>query len=159
MKPDNRDIALIAHLRSGRKMKVTDISRALQIPATTLYDRLGLIERDLGAKYTTLVEFEKLGYARPIHIGIKTSPTGRDALEAHLMQHPAVNSLYRVNHGYDFLAHLVFKDAGEIRAFLETLQSQFGVEEFTIFETIKELAREKFLSRSIDKGKIPTNRR
>lgn len=144
---DTRDIALLAHLRSGKKRKVTDISRVLNIPATTLYDRLGLLESGLGIKYTALVDFQKLGYMRVVHLCIKAQKENKNRLEQHLLAHKSLNSLVRINHGYDFLAHMVFRDVGELRQFVDDLDARFGAE-IQVFEAIDEIVRERFMSKS-----------
>jgi DNA-binding Lrp family transcriptional regulator len=141
------DLKIISHLRSGRRKKVTEISRDLDIPVTTLYDRLDALKRQANLHHTTLVDFKKLGYKGNIHMGFKVGGNDRDALESYLARHPALNSLYRVNHDFDFLAHLIFKDIEEMKSFLSTLSSEFTLLEVKIFDVVDELKKETFLSK------------
>ena len=142
-----KDVELLAQLRSEGRKKVTEISRELGIPPTTLYDRLSVLESTVGLRHTSLVDFNKLGYMRTVHMGFKVGSDDRDAFGVHIEKHPALNSLYRVNHGFDFLAHLVFRDASEMKEFLESLRQLFDVREVQIFEVIDEVAKERFLTR------------
>jgi DNA-binding Lrp family transcriptional regulator len=143
-----KDVELLAQLRSAGRKKVTEISRELGIPPTTLYDRLSVLESSVGLRHTALVDFNRLGYLRTVHMGFKVGTDDRDAFESHIAKHPALNSLYRVNHGFDFLAHLVFRDANDMKEFLETVQRGFDIREVQIFEVIDEVAKERFLTRN-----------
>ncbi len=141
------DLDIIAHLRSDGRKKVTDISRDLNIPVTTLYDRLDALKRYADIQHTTLVDFKKLGYKSNVHIGFKVGGNDRDALESYLARHPALNSLYRVNHDFDFLVHLVFKDIEEMKSFLGVVRSDFTLLDVKIFDVVDELKKERFLSK------------
>jgi DNA-binding Lrp family transcriptional regulator len=106
-----------------------------------------MLEQGLGIRYTALVDFQKLGYTRVVHLCIKAPKESKDKVEQHLMSHSSLNSLVRINHGYNFLAHMVFRDVGEMKQFVDDLQSRFGAET-QVFEAIDELVRERFISKS-----------
>lgn len=141
------DLNIISHLRSGKRKKITEISRELNIPVTTLYDRLDALKMQADLHHTALVDFKRLGYKCNVHMGFKVGGNDRDALESYLARHPALNSLYRVNHDFDFLAHLVFKDIEEMKLFLGMVSSEFTLLDVKIFDVVDELKRETFLSR------------
>jgi len=140
------DIDIISHLRSGKRRKVTEISRELNIPVTTLYDRLDALKSQANLHHTALVDFKRLGYKGNVHLGFKVGTNDKEALESHLMRHPALNSLYRVNHDFDFLAHLVFHDIDELKLFMEDIRLRFIVLDVKVFDVVDELKREAFAS-------------
>lgn len=144
------DIALISYLRNGSRMKITDISRILNVPVTTLYDRLATLEEETNMHHTALIDFQRLGYKRVAHLIFKVDPEKRDGFEEHIKQHNSLNSLYRINHGFDFLAHMVFRDANEMKEFIEGSEARFGVKEWQVFETIDEIRRENFMAKNTE---------
>jgi DNA-binding Lrp family transcriptional regulator len=144
------DLKLISHLRNNGRKKITDISRDINTPVSTLYDRLGVLETQLRMRPTTLIDFQKLGYKSVVHIGFKVGYDDRKSFEEYLAAHPALNSFYRINHDFDFLAHLVFRDANKLKGFLENINSRFDIQAVKIFEVIDELTKEVFLSKSFE---------
>ena len=143
----DKDLKLIAHLRSDGRKKITEVSRELDTPVSTLYDKLNALEDRISLRHTTLVDFQKLGYKSVVHAGFKVGIDDRGAFEQYLARHPALNSFFRVNHGFDFFANLVFKDANALKLFLEQIKSKFRIEEVQLFEVIDELRKEVFLSK------------
>ncbi|MBU2561357.1 MAG: hypothetical protein KKD17_03590 [Nanoarchaeota archaeon] len=143
------DIDIIVHLRSDGRKKATEISRELGMPVNTLYGRLEALKRQAGIRHTALVDFHKIGYKSDVYMGFKVGTSDRDALQEHLERHPALNSLYRVNHGFNFLAHLVFQDIDGLKFFLSEVNSRFRLQELKLFDVIDELKKESFLSRQV----------
>jgi DNA-binding Lrp family transcriptional regulator len=141
------DLELIKHLRTGRRNKVTEISKSMNIPVTTLYDRLDVLDERFGIHHTALVDFSKIGFKSNVHMGFKVGINDKESFQGFLETHPALNSLYRVNHGYDFLAHLVFKDIDEMKIFLDTANSRFNILSTQVFDVVDEIKKEAFLSR------------
>lgn len=56
-----------------------------------------------------------------------------------------VNSLYRINNGFDFLAEVLCRDINELELFMDTLQLKFKIKDKKTFFIISELKREAFL--------------
>ncbi|MBU0461335.1 MAG: Lrp/AsnC family transcriptional regulator [Nanoarchaeota archaeon] len=140
------DLQLLTHLRKDGRKKVTEISRELNIPVTTLYDRLDALKKQVAMNHTTLVDFKKLGYQSVVHLGFKVGIDNRESFERFLADQPALNSLYKVNHDFDFLVNMIFRDAGELKDFLEEARSRFRIDDIKIFDVVDEVKKEKFLS-------------
>ena len=142
-----KDAEIISHLRNNARKKITHISREMNIPVTTIYDRVRINENKFVKKHVTLLDFSKLGLHAKASIAIKVNRDSRETLQQFLMEHPNVNSLYKTDFGTDFLAETVFRNTGELMNFQEELEEKFKVNDIKIFNVIEELKKEDFLTK------------
>jgi len=142
-----KDAEIIAQLRNNARKKVTKISKEIEIPVTTVYDRLRSHEKKYVHKHVSLLNFSALGLHAKANIAIKVKMDSREELQKYLMEHPNVNSLSKVDFGSDFLAEVVFKDMGEVGNFVEHIEHNYGVINIQIFNVIQELKKEMFLTK------------
>jgi|SRR3989344_9252280 len=136
-----KNLLLLAHLRENARKSLASISKATNIPATTLFDKLKEIE-SLVIKHTTLVDFNQLGYGIRKNIILKGKD--KDKLKQFLINHANTNSVYEINTGYDFMIECVFKDYGSYHKFLNELD-ELSIEK-RVFDIISDNKREGFLS-------------
>lgn len=141
----NSDLKLISYLRRNARQTLTEISKKTRIPISTLYDKLKLHERSVILKHTTLLDFSKLGFNCKANILLKAGREERDKLGSYLKAHPAINNLYKINNGYDFLAEGVFTHVKELEDFMDALEKAFPLEERKTHYVIEDLKREEFL--------------
>jgi DNA-binding Lrp family transcriptional regulator len=142
-----KDMEILAHLRKDARKKVTEISKKLKMPVTTIYDRLKAHnKKGIVKKHVALLDFTKLGYHAAALIALKVANEKRNELRDYLSEHPNVNSLYRINFDHDFLTEVIFEDVSKLQEFIDLLGLKFGVKEPKIFNIIGEVHKEKFLS-------------
>ena len=141
----NSDLKLISYLRRNARQTLTEISKKTRIPISTLYDKLKLHEHSVILKHTTLLDFSKLGFNCKANILLKAGREERDKLGSYLNAHPAINNLYKINNGYDFLAEGVFTHVKELEDFMDALEKAFPLEERKTHYVIEDLKREEFL--------------
>ena len=142
-----KDIEIISHFRNNARKKITQISREMKIPVTTIYDKLRVHEKKFIKKHTTLLDFLKLGLYAKAHILIKPNKLSRNGLHKSLMENPNVNSLCKVNFGSDYLAEVIFKSAADVENFVEELEQMYDVGQAQVFNVIEELKKEEFLTK------------
>ena len=136
-----RDLAIISQLRSDGRMTLTQMSRNLRIPISTLHERLKWLRSSELIKLTALTDFEGLGgFGTRALIAIKVDRDARADVEEFL-KHPRVNSLLRVNNGYTFMIELIMhmRDSGD---FLEDLTVRFRIPKKMGFYVLGEGKRE-----------------
>lgn len=143
---DKKDIVFLTHLRNNARETLTKISKKTHIPISTLYDRLRMHEGSLITKHTTLIDFTKLGYLCKANITIKVDIEDRDAVRTYLLSQNNVNSLYKINNGYDFLIEGVFKHVKEMEDFMEALERKHKVLDKNVYYIIEDLKREAFMT-------------
>ncbi|MFH1850334.1 MAG: Lrp/AsnC family transcriptional regulator [archaeon] len=140
-----KDIEIIAHLRRDGRKKITDIAKDTGIPVTTIYDRVRSHKKRFVKKHTALLDFEMLGLLSKAHLAIKADRDSRLELQMFMQDTPNVNSLYRVNLGYDYIAETVFRNMAELHNFAEQLERDFKCR-VEVFNVVEELKREDFLT-------------
>lgn len=143
---NQKDVKIIAHLRQNARMPLTKMSKATHIPVSTIFDRLRFNENELITKHTSLLNFSKLGYNTRANITIKVERDDKDNLKEFLMKHHSVNSVYKINNGFDFMIEGIFKQINDLEEFIELLESKFQIKDHKTFFVIEDLKREAFLT-------------
>lgn len=143
---NKKDLKIIAHLRQDARMPLTIMSRKTQIPVSTIFDRLKANEKDIITKHTCLLNFEKLGYTIKANITFRVERDDKEALKEFLIKNQAVNSVYKINNGFDFLAECLFRQIKEMDEFMEIIEQKFRINDKQSFFIIEELKREEFMA-------------
>jgi DNA-binding Lrp family transcriptional regulator len=143
----NSDLLFLSFLRQDARRTLTDISKKTRIPISTLYDKLKCQEKDLIMKHTTLIDFAKLGFNCRAKILLSTSRDEKDKLKNYLNEHPCINSLFKINNGFDFLAEGIFLNIKELEEFMENIEQKFRISEKKTFYVIEDVKRECFMAR------------
>src|SRR3989338_7334150 len=141
-----KDILILAALRNDARISLTDISKKTEIPISTIYERVQLFQQKLIRGYTALVDFSLFGFMARATIAIKANHSKKEMLQEYLFVHQNVNSLYRINNGYDYMIECIFKNVKELEEFLDVLDYRFKVKTRDVFYLIDDIKRESFLS-------------
>jgi DNA-binding Lrp family transcriptional regulator len=149
-----KDMEIIGYLRANARNKVTEISRHVKMPVTTIYDKIRAHEKKgIFKRHVSLLDFNKLGYSANVLLALKCSRDSRKRLETFLMEHPNVNTLYGSDNGHDFLADVVFENHSRLQEFIDQVHSIFNFNDIQTFHLSQELKKEAFL------GNIPVIKR
>lgn len=144
MNVKEKDLKIICNLRKDGRMQLTKMSRKTKIPVSTIYDRLK--SNEYITKNTCLLDFKKLGFDIRSYMLIKVNPNQKKDLHEFLAKNWSVNSLYRINNGYDLMAECIFKELREIEEFKDLISSRFNIEEVKLFYVVDEIQKENFLA-------------
>jgi len=138
---------IISHLRQDSRSSLVPISHQTKIPVSTLYDQIRKLSHDqVIKKFTSWVDFSKLGYSHHSKIVLMVDCKERQILLDFLKQCPAVNSISKVNHGFDYMVELVHKDVKEYSLFMEELKDKFLIINLHEYQILEEIEKEKFLT-------------
>ncbi len=140
------DINIITQLRNNGRIPLTALSRKLKLPVSTIHDRLKQYKRKQWLKPTVLINYEKIGFSTRAYLLLSVESTEKDKFFQQLKNHPNVNSLFRINNGWNVVMECVFKDMPTMEDFVEHLESTFHIKKKQIHYVIDELKRERFLS-------------
>ncbi len=138
---------ILKELRKDARQSLTNISSATKIPITTVYDRIKAHEKNLIRKNVCLIDFAAIGFNGRAHIVIKAEKESRVELKNFLLEHRNVNSLYIINHGFDFMIEAVFRSMREIVEFVEEINNNFAVNSMCVYHIVDELQKEAFLTK------------
>lgn len=136
---NNEDMQIIAHLRQDARRNLTIISKKTLVPISTIFDKLKKYNQSLIKKNTIIIDFKKLGFELRVNILIRTAQDKREELRRFLEKSVSVNSIYRINNGYDFMVEAVFRNMIELEEFHDKIEV-IGIidkKEFYILEDIK----------------------
>jgi len=143
---DKKELNIITQLRQDARMQITQISRKTGIPVSTIYDRIKANKEGLMGQNVTLVNFSKLGFGCRVNIVLRLKKNDREQVRTYLKKQFNVNSLFKINNGYDFLIDAVFRNVKDVEEFIDVLKDKFLIAELKTYYVIDEITREKFLS-------------
>lgn len=143
---NRKDLLIMAHLRKDARISLTNMSKATNIPVSTIYDRIKMHEKSVIRKHTTLLDFSRLGYNTRANIILKLEREHREAIKEHLINHPHVNSLYKINNGYDYMVECIFRNMKDLHEFIEILDQRFKIQTCKEYYVINDIKREAFMA-------------
>jgi Lrp/AsnC family leucine-responsive transcriptional regulator len=143
---NKKDMLIISSLRRNARETLTNMSRATNIPISTIYDKLRLHEGGLIKKHTCLLDYNLLGYSTRANVLIRVDKSTREELKEYLLRHNNVNSVSKINNNYDFFVEMIFREIREMEDFLERLEDKFKIKAKQVYYVIEDLKREEFLS-------------
>ncbi|MFT7615428.1 MAG: DNA-binding Lrp family transcriptional regulator [Candidatus Woesearchaeota archaeon] len=144
---DQKELVILSQFRQNARENLTTTSRKIRIPISTIYDRLRRYEGNVIKKYTTLLDFGKLGYNLKVQIVLKVALKSKAALQNFLNHHSRVNSLFLLSNDYDFLLEGIFRDIKEVSDFAQALE-KFSIIDKHEFYVVDDIKREDFLTNS-----------
>lgn len=133
------------HLRTNARETLTKMSRKTGIPVSSIYEQIKEFEGAAIKKHTCLLDFQKIGYDLRVTLLLKAKPSSKQDLQRFLSTHHQVNTVLRINNGYDFLAEVLFRNMSELQDFMDRLE-ELGVRERKEYYILEELQRESFLT-------------
>ena len=86
------------------------------------------------------------GYFTKALVTINVARDKRDSLLHYLLDHPNVNSLYRVDFSHDFVVEVIFENRDKMQEFLDQTDVMFSLEQIKTFNVLQELKKESFMS-------------
>ncbi|MEK6853900.1 MAG: Lrp/AsnC family transcriptional regulator [Nanoarchaeota archaeon] len=143
---DKTDLALLAQLRKNSRTKLTRMSREIDIPVSTIFERLKGPLRKYIKRFTCLMNNSEVGFNSRATIILKVDKEQKEEIRAFLEKHQNVNSLYRINNGYDFLLDTIFGQMIDLEEFIEQLEKRFRIKHKEVYFIIDEIKQEGFLA-------------
>jgi DNA-binding Lrp family transcriptional regulator len=138
---NEKEKVLLNHLRSNSRTSLAEISKATDIPISTLFSMLRRLEKDTIHKHTSLIDFSKTGHSIRLHIAMASRD--KQKLKEFLINNRNVNSLSSLINGFDFYADCIFRDWKQLTSFKESLE-RFDITRINETFIVEELARESF---------------
>lgn len=139
------DITILSHLRANGRVPLTELSRKTGLPISTLHERIKKHIKNGLIFPSALVSFTQLGQTARAHVFLAADQKDRAQLFNHLENHPNVNSLFRINNGWNLLSECIFTDMHSLEDFIDKLEQTFKITKKEVHYTLDELKREAFL--------------
>ncbi len=141
-----RDLLIMSYLRKNSRESLTEMSKKIKMPISTIYDKLKMHEQSTIIKYTSILDFSKLGFTTRANVALKVERGQREEVAQFLIKHKHVNSIFKINNGYDFMLDVVFRHVKDLEDFLEQIESKYGIKAKQIYYVIQDIKREDFMS-------------
>ena len=140
-----KDRKILHHLRRNARVALTDVAAEIGVPSSTVYDRVRKVEKEWIKKHTSLLDFGKLGYPARMMMALKITPSQTQSALDYLKAHPNVNSIYRINHGFDYLVELVFPSLASMHDFIADFNAKHTIITQQVYTIVDDIKREEFL--------------
>lgn len=141
-----KEMVLFTTLRKNARLRLTLLSRKANLPITTTYQRLKTNNGKLIKGYTALFDFSRLGFSTHVFLLLKCEKKDKEALREYLEKQPNVNTMFRINHGYDYMLECFFRSIKELEEFTEQIEAQCPILAKTEHYIIDTLTKEEFFS-------------
>tara|TARA_Y100000310_G_scaffold287358_1_gene312191 strand:- start:2990 stop:3457 length:468 start_codon:yes stop_codon:yes gene_type:complete len=138
-----KDLRIYAELRKDARKSLTNISKATKLPISTVFDKLKY-DRAV-KKYTALVDFTDFGFSTKVMMMIALPKEKRKEAKTFLCKHQNTNSVFKINHNYDFMIEAVFKHIKHLEDFVDVLENKFQLQRVDIHHIIYDIQRETFM--------------
>ncbi len=141
-----KDLVILSHLRSNARMGLTQMSRSSRVPVSTIHDRIKQFGQSYVHRSTALLNFAALGFGTRVSLLLRVHSKDKDALREHLARSPSVNSLFKINNGFDYFADCVFRSMRDLEDFVDGIERQYDIKAKQVHFIIDDIKRESFLS-------------
>ena len=143
---NENDLKIVSFLREDSRTSLTRLSKKTGIPVSTIFERLKRKTGNIVKKNTCIIDFSKIGMHARANIAIKTAPSDRVLLKEFLVKNRNVNSLQKINNGFDYMVDVIFSNLKDLEEFCESLDEKFKIKTKQIYYVIEDIESEKFLS-------------
>jgi len=140
----NKELQIVRHLRTNSRETLTRLSKKTGVPISTLFDKLNEYKQSLIVRNTCLIDYTKLGFDLRVQLLVRLQKE-KEKFEEFIINHLNVNSVYRINNGYDYLVEGIFQNMRQFTDFIQLFE-RFSVKEYKEFYVLQDLRREAFLT-------------
>lgn len=141
-----KEFVIVSALRQDSRSSLTRMSKMTRIPVSTLHDKLKGYKGNLIKKNTTIVDFGRLGYNTRATVMFKINKAQRYPFIDCLKASSNINTLVKINNGFDVMAEFIFENIKEMEDYMEFLDKKFTIEKKETYYLIEDIKREEFLA-------------
>jgi len=122
MKLDDKDMDIMGLLKKNAKKTTQQISRELNIPITTVHNRIKKLESEgIISKYTVVLNQKKLGKTISARLAIRvTKLADQNKICNELLNLEAVDRVYQITGDHDIVAKVCLSDIEELHSLIMT---------------------------------------
>jgi len=136
---------ILEEVRKNSRVSLTYLAYKAEMPISSTFNKLKELENSVIKKYTSIIDFKKLGYSTWSKLIIKVNKNQREDFKNYVLTNESVNSVFEINNGYDFLIETFHENKIDLKFFIENLQEKFDISSMQIIDVINDLQRERFM--------------
>lgn len=142
MELDKTDVEIIRVLEKNSRLSLRKIAKKVGVSVATVMHRINRLEKDgIVKRYTTLVDYDKLGYELQAIISVDVSKGKLFEVERKIASDPNVHGVYDITGHFDVIVIARFKTRKALDNFIKKIQTYDFVEKTEtaiVLNTIKE---------------------
>lgn len=141
MEIDELNKRILSVLLDDSRLSYRQIAKKVGVSTATVINRIKELEKTIIKKYTTILDYEKLGYDVEVIIEIRISKGKLIEVEKEISNHPDIFAVYDVTGDFDAVILARFPSRRKMDSFIKKLQTYNFVERTNtrmILNTIKE---------------------
>jgi len=139
---DDLDLNILRSLIKNSRIKISQMSKEINVPDATISHRLKKLETDVIKRYTMILDWQKLGLEITAIIIIQTESEKHESVKEKLSKLEEISEVYSVSGEYDILIKAWVTSIKELNQIINTkIRSINGVEDLTemiVMERVKE---------------------
>ncbi|MDG6996324.1 MAG: Lrp/AsnC family transcriptional regulator [Nitrososphaerota archaeon] len=140
---DALDLQILETLRQNSRSSLTEISKVVGISDVTAHTRIkSMVESGVIRGFTTIIDYEQLGYSVTAFVKLSTTPGSKDAIGKALESIPWVVEIHEISSNFDFLLKIKATNLGDLRSKivseLSRIEGVLGVDVTPILNVRKE---------------------
>ena len=149
---DTKDMEILACLRRDARQPLKSMSKQVNLPISTVYDRIKKLESNgLIETYTILINYKKMQHPIKATIFLKANNEDRQRIEDMVFGSIYTNTLIKLTGDeYNYLLESIFPSMDALATFVEKLGTSFNLEKHKVYYVINEIKRESFMKNAAD---------
>ncbi len=157
---DGLDLKVLEILQRNGRASLREVSEKVGRPVSTVHERIRkMLQKGVIKGFTTLVDYEKLGYQ--VKALILANVEGKHIIdvEKHVASHPNVLAVYDITGEFDVAIIAIFKSISELDQFVKWLLQHPHIKQTRtsiVFRTVKETLQPP-LHTALAESKPPLN--
>lgn len=136
------EIILLNEIRKNSRSSITEISKKINVPISTLFENLKKLEEKAIIKYTSIPDYKKINFNIIAHILVNTKR--KSDIIKFLENNPHINNIERINNGFELNIQAIFSNMDELNSFLESIET-FEITSKKVFYLLECIKKEGFL--------------
>ncbi|MCW1306908.1 MAG: Lrp/AsnC family transcriptional regulator [Candidatus Nanoarchaeia archaeon] len=146
MRLDEKDIKILSLLRKNSRLSLTKIARKVDLPISTVYDRIRRLQRNgVIKKYTCLLDYRAIDYPIVARVLLKAN-SNKERVENLLANSIYTNTFEKINGDeFNYFSTFIAPSMEELQEFIERITEKLGIPNYKVFYVIREISEEKFL--------------
>ena len=143
------EIRLITVLRQNAREKLTSISRKIQLPISTIHEKIKRYSGGIIKRHTILLDHAMLGYPIKTHTMLKIDNGEKAKIIESMLKNRHIDNISRINNSFDIMMDGVFRSLNEAEEFFEKMQSEHKIRKLETYYVLDEIKREGFMTNEL----------
>ncbi|MEM4396844.1 MAG: Lrp/AsnC family transcriptional regulator [Candidatus Woesearchaeota archaeon] len=141
-----KDLKIVSYLRQNGRESLVTLSKKTGVPVSTIFEKLKNNFDNLIDRSTVLLNIKHINFQLHVLLFLKINREQKAEFQEHIRKNFFVNSIYKINNGYDYILELFLPGMCDLDKFLDDINKNFEVLDYKIEYISEVIEKEKFLN-------------